>query len=86
MRQDYTSVMRRDATSLCEQIQEEIEGPEETSDEDILQRAWIAWKVALAYDESFGAKSFGLLALDVMFSTIRKMDVGQRQSERVLRW
>ncbi|PVG04809.1 RdRP-domain-containing protein [Serendipita vermifera] len=75
MRQDYTSAMRREATSLCETIREEIEGSEETSYEDTLQRAWVAWKVALAYSESFGAKSFGLLALDVMFSTFREMIV-----------
>ncbi|PVG04810.1 RdRP-domain-containing protein [Serendipita vermifera] len=73
VRRNQTSTMRRDATGLCETIREEIEGFEETSYEGILQRAWIAWKVALAYGESFGAKSFGLLALDVMFSTFREM-------------
>ncbi|PVG04808.1 RdRP-domain-containing protein [Serendipita vermifera] len=85
MRQDLTSAMRRDATSLGTVIREEIEGSEDASEEDLLQRAWIAWKVALAAGESFGAKSFGLLALDVMFSALRKMEQELRHSENIFR-
>jgi RNA-dependent RNA polymerase len=85
MRQDLTSAMRRDSTSLCIGIREEIEGSEDASDEDILQRAWVTWKIALAYGESFGAKSFGLLALDVMFSTLRNMEQENRKSENAFR-
>jgi RNA-dependent RNA polymerase len=86
MRRKYIAAMDRDVATLCARIREGIEGPKETSDECTIQRAWIAWKVALIYDESFGAKSFGLLALDILFSAIRDMEVEREQSEMDLSW
>ena len=74
MRSDTISAMRNDSSTLVTNTREEIEGTEENAREDILLRAWTAWKVSVASRDLFGARSFGLVALDVIFSTIRKID------------
>ena len=74
MRADTITDMRRDSASLATGTREAIEGPEDTAPEATILRAWTAWKVSVASGDVFGARSFGLLALDVIFSTIRKMD------------
>jgi hypothetical protein len=68
--------MRRDATSLATTIREAIEGPEGTGQEETILRAWTAWKVSTSSGATFGARSFGLMAMDIIFSTIRKIDSG----------
>jgi len=77
MRSDTISDMRRDSTSLAAAIREEIEGPVGTEDV-IITRAWAAWKVSVASGEVFGARSFGLMALDTIFSNgdINKIHAG----------
>jgi RNA-dependent RNA polymerase len=78
MRQDVIAAMRRSSTSLCAITREGIEGSGDIAIEDVVERAWTAWKVAVAVGGSFGAKSFALLALDVMFSCLRKMEQGSK--------
>jgi RNA-dependent RNA polymerase len=78
MRRDYISAMRRNSTSLCAVTREGIEGSSDTAIEDVVERAWTAWKVAVTLGGSFGAKSFALLALDVMFSALRKIEQGSK--------
>lgn len=66
--------MRRESLNIVALIREEIEGPDGGSDDATLFRAWTAWKVSIASGNIFGARSFGLIALEVIFSTIRKLD------------
>ena len=66
--------MRRSSTSLCDQVRNGIEGPENTSAEDTLLRAWVAWKISEKYHQAYAAMSFGLLALDIAFSAMRKLE------------
>jgi hypothetical protein len=68
--------MRRDSASVATAVREEIEGPEGTTQEETILRAWTAWKVFVASPAVFGARSFGLMALDIIFSTTRKIDTG----------
>lgn len=82
MRQDAISAMRRDATTLCSRVREEIEGPEGITDEDRIIRAWTAWKVSVAFEKAFGTMSFGLLALDVIFDVIKSIDQDLRSVGR----
>lgn len=74
MRADTITAMRRDSSSLVIATREAIEGTENTPPEDTMLRAWTAWKVSVASGNVFGARSFGLLALDVIFSAMRKID------------
>jgi hypothetical protein len=57
-----------------------VEGPEDADDEEKVLRGWTAFKVAMAFEDSFGAKSFGLLALMVAFGAIRKIEA-KRQNQ-----
>lgn len=82
MRQDAISAMRRDSGTICDGIREAIEGPEDTSHEDQILRGWTAWKVSVAFQEAFGTKSFGLIALDVIFSAMRAIDSLETASSR----
>ncbi|KAG8816243.1 hypothetical protein FRC17_000392 [Serendipita sp. 399] len=76
-RQDLITAVRRDSTTACDMTREGIEGPDEISKEDRLLRAWIAWKVSVAYQHAYAATSFGLLSLDIIFRTMRKIDIFQ---------
>ncbi|CAG7851524.1 Probable RNA-dependent RNA polymerase SHL2; AltName: Full=Protein SHOOTLESS 2 [Serendipita indica DSM 11827] len=73
-RQDVIADMRRSSTSLCDQVRNSIEGPEDTSGEDKLRRAWVAWKISEKYHQAYAAMSFGILALDTAFSAMRQLD------------
>ncbi|KAG8814983.1 hypothetical protein FRC17_000903 [Serendipita sp. 399] len=74
MRQELTAAIRRDSSSICETTREGIEGAEDISEEDRLLRAWIAWKVSVAYQHAYASTSFGLLSLEVIFKTMREID------------
>ncbi|CAG7851523.1 Probable RNA-dependent RNA polymerase SHL2; AltName: Full=Protein SHOOTLESS 2 [Serendipita indica DSM 11827] len=73
-RQDVIADMRRSSTSLCDQVRNSIEGTEDTSEEDKLLRAWVAWKISEKYHQAYAAMSFGILALDTAFNAMRKLD------------
>jgi len=70
------SAMRRDSSSYATLVREQIEGPEGTEEEVTILRGWTAWKVSVASGEVFGARSFGLMALDIIFNATRKIDTG----------
>jgi hypothetical protein len=76
MRSDTISDMRRDSSNLATFVREQIEGPEGTEEEVAILRGWTAWKVSVASGEVFGARSFGLMAMDIIFNNIRKIDTG----------
>ena len=69
--------MRDVTSSLIAFMKGEIEGPKNASKEAIFLRAWTAWKVSVAFGEVFGARSFGLIALNIIFSVI--LDIEQMQ-------
>ncbi|KAJ7632964.1 RNA dependent RNA polymerase-domain-containing protein [Roridomyces roridus] len=45
--------------------------PEEL--EDALRKAWAAWDFALRHEKKFGAKSFGLVALGIIFDCLEQL-------------
>ncbi|KAG8818545.1 hypothetical protein FRC18_012430 [Serendipita sp. 400] len=73
-RQDLITSIRRDSTTTCDMTRESIEGPEEISKEDRILRAWVAWKVSVAYKHAYAATSFGLISLEVIFRIMRQID------------
>ena len=44
-----------------------IEGVVGTTHEESLLRAWTAWRLSQALDKTYGARSFGLIALATAF-------------------
>lgn len=76
-RQDRTYRMRLHAQTLVEDIQRVLlEHNGEYSREDLqagLARAWQAWNLGLSFKHIFGANSFGLIALNVIFDCLDKL-------------
>ena len=56
------------------QLKADIEGPEGTAHEESLLRAWTAWRLSQALGKTYGARSFGLMALAVGFEQMRALD------------
>lgn len=56
------------------QLKADIEGPEGTASEESLLRAWTAWRLSQALGKTYGARSFGLIALGVGFEQMRALD------------
>jgi len=74
MRKDMISGMRDESTTLVRRIRKELEGGEDATIDDWLNRAWTAWKVSVTKDRLFGSKSFGWIALRAMFDGIKELE------------
>ena len=59
-------------------LKAEIEGQAGTAHEESLLRAWTAWRLSQALGETYGARSFGLIALGVAFEQMRALDEEMR--------
>lgn len=80
-RKDMISRLRENTDILVRGMRETLEGEDEDTEEDFLQRAWYAWQVALEKGRQFGAQSFGWVALGGIFEAIRKIEereIGRR--------
>lgn len=75
-RKDMTSKLREQTDFLVRGVREELEGDDDTPEEEILQRAWLAWRLANqgSKTNTFGAQSFGWLALGAIFEIIKKIE------------
>jgi len=74
MRKDMISGMREETTTLVSGMRKELEGAEDASIEEWVNRAWAAWKVSIVKDGAFGSKSFGWVALRSLFDGIRYLE------------
>ncbi|KAG8806111.1 hypothetical protein FRC17_005171 [Serendipita sp. 399] len=74
LRKANIAAMRRESIDLCIMIKDAIRGvhldEDEQSEKNTLRRAWNAWKVSVACEDSFGGKSFGLLACNIIFAVL----------------
>jgi len=59
-------------------LRADIEGAEGTAHEESLLRAWTAWRLSQALEKTYGARSFGLIALAVAFEQMRAVDDEER--------
>ncbi|KAJ3516786.1 hypothetical protein NLJ89_g906 [Agrocybe chaxingu] len=77
-RKDMMSQLRERTDVLVRAIREDLAGDETLSHQQSLERAWIAWELATAEETSFGAQSFGWLALGSIFEAIREIEGEER--------
>lgn len=77
-RNDAILAMRRSSSILVDFVRGEIEGstgePSQAGRRASLLRAWAAWNVSAALGDAFGARSFGVIALDALFRAIRDIE------------
>ncbi|KAF8167941.1 RNA-directed RNA polymerase 2 [Crassisporium funariophilum] len=75
-RTDMMSKLRENTDLLVRAIREELAGDDEVSDEKSLERAWLAWELSVAQDKTFGAQSFGWVALGAIFEAVKQIEEG----------
>ena len=73
-RKEMMSKIREDTDRLVRGIREELAGDDGVSTEESLRRAWIAWDLAMSTSDTFGAKSFGWVALGAIFEAIKEVE------------
>ncbi|KAK7694555.1 hypothetical protein QCA50_001741 [Cerrena zonata] len=73
-RKDLMSAMRERTALLAQDIALQIEGDEGTLMEKSLERAWVAFRIANLERDTFGARSFGWIALGEIFDGIKKIE------------
>ncbi|KAK2461790.1 hypothetical protein APHAL10511_006253 [Amanita phalloides] len=81
-RKDLTSKLREQTDILVRGVKEELGGDDETPLEEVLERAWLAWDHAVSKGMSFGAQSFGWIALHGIFDTARQIEAARMDEAR----
>ncbi|KAF9535863.1 RNA-directed RNA polymerase 2 [Crepidotus variabilis] len=76
-RKELMSNLRERTDTLVRGIREELDGDESVTLSDSLIRAWMAWEFAVSQGQTFGAQSFGWLALGCIFDTIKELEDGE---------
>jgi hypothetical protein len=75
-RKDLMSQMREHTAALANQVREDISGGKDSFITVRLRRSWAAWKVSQFYStsDSFGAKSFGFIAIGCVFDAVNAFE------------
>lgn len=81
-RKALTAKLREQTDVLVRGVREELGGDEDVPLEEALQRGWLAWELSLTEQKSFGAQSFGLVALGSIFESIREIEERVREDLR----
>lgn len=76
------SQMREKTASIVGSVKGEIAGDDEVPSEISLHRAWIAYRVAAMEEDTFGARSFGWVALGCIFEAIKEIEEEERTVSR----
>lgn len=80
-RKDVMSSLRESTDVLVRAIREELSGDDD-SDEKSLERAWMAWLLSRKKGKTFGAQTFGWIALGAIFEAIREIEERDEESIR----
>lgn len=78
-RKDLMSQLREQTATLVASVRDEIAGEIDTPSEKSLERAWIAYNIALMEDDYFGARSFAWIALGEIFDAIKDIEEEDRR-------
>ncbi|KAF8807563.1 RNA-directed RNA polymerase 2 [Phlegmacium glaucopus] len=80
-RKDMMSSLRDSTDILVRAIREELSGDEDPHEKS-LERAWMAWQLSYTAGKTFGAQSFGWVALGAIFESIRQIEEADGASIR----
>jgi RNA-dependent RNA polymerase len=85
-RKDRMHRMRTHAEVLVQNVQRELMNNLDNASADQirngLMKAWTAWEFSLRHSADFGANSFGLIALGIIFDCLEKLDEKQKVRNR----
>ena len=74
VRKDKMAQMRGQASSLVARISRDIVGSDESNKKEILKRAWVAFRISTIDPDTFGSRSFGLIALRELLDAVKCLD------------
>ncbi|KAI0079598.1 RdRP-domain-containing protein [Panus rudis PR-1116 ss-1] len=77
-RKDQMAKMREQSNMLVQSVGQQIEGDEGTLPEKSMERAWVAYRISLLEQSSFGAKSFGWIAMGEIFDAVKTIEESER--------
>ena len=77
-RRDLMAKMRELTDRLVRSVREELAG-EDGALTSSLERSWIAWRLSIIKKDTFGAKSFGWVALGGIFEAIKEIEEAVRR-------
>jgi len=80
-RKELMAKVRDSTDRLVQGIREELAGDDSIEGEESLYRAWTAWEFSKAQGDSFGAKSFGWIALGLIFEAIKEVEDGLKNRQ-----
>ncbi|THH34016.1 hypothetical protein EUX98_g21 [Antrodiella citrinella] len=73
-RKDAMSKLREHTAALVQDVEHQLSGEQGTLAVQSLRRAWIAYRISLLTGRQFGGRSFGWIALRVIFECIRDIE------------
>jgi len=73
-RKDAMADLRDQTACLVKFVRSHICGEDESPHEDWLARAWAAWRVSQVERDTFGANSFGWIALGEIFDSMKAIE------------
>ena len=81
-RKELMAKVRDGTDRLARGIREELAGDETIKGEESLLRAWTAWELSISQGDTFGARSFGWIALGLIFEAIKEVE-DERKNKQV---
>jgi RNA-dependent RNA polymerase len=76
-RRETMARMREVTDQLVLTVREDLIGGEEANPDSSLERGWVAWRLSVK-NKYFGSKSFGWIALGVIFEAIKEIEAAEK--------
>ena len=73
MRKDRMAKMQEQVALLVSRTIKQILASDEKSNVKVLKRAWVAFRVSTVQPKTFGSRSFGLIAMRVLFDALQNL-------------
>ncbi|KAG8991078.1 hypothetical protein FRB90_001471, partial [Tulasnella sp. 427] len=92
-RKEMIQQMRYQSDELVKRVQKDLKDADDSAESDLdaendlstlqmrLQIAWLGWRLAVERKKTFGAKSFGLIALTAIFDGMQAIDAWQSEND-----
>ena len=82
-RKNLMARMRESSAHLVERIRDELEGGKDRLPPNIyLDRSWAAWLLSVDEKDTFGARSFGFIALSCVLEAINELEIQKGTSKK----
>lgn len=81
-RQDRQGRLRQQCNELVSAVRAALAAAEHEDLEDWLHRTWLAWVVSRALGQTFGAQSYGYIALGSMFEALKELEEREEMISR----